>query len=148
VPGTNSRLDTLQAAVLLAKLPHLDRWTEERRERVDAYTEALSSNAEVSCPTEASEARSAWHLYTIRSKDRDDLRERLKSQGISSAVHYPRPLHLQPAMSRFGGKPGDLPVTEKLCAEVLSLPLYPELPLDTVAEIAGHVVAGTTAGVS
>ena len=148
VAGTNSRLDTLQAAVLLAKLPHLDRWTDERRNRVAAYVQALSSHPDVSCPAEAPDARSAWHLFTIRCKDRDGLRERLKSEGISSAVHYPRPLHLQPALARFGGKPGDLPVTERLCEEVLSLPLYPELPLDTVAEIAGHVVACTTAGVS
>ncbi len=148
VPGTNSRLDTLQAAVLLAKLPHLDHWTEERRERVDAYTKALSSQAEVDCPTEAADARSAWHLYTVRFADRDGLRSRLKSEGISSAVHYPRPLHLQPALARFGGKPGDLPVTERLCEEVLSLPLYPELPLEAVEDIAASVVAFCGAGVA
>ncbi len=148
VVGTNSRLDTLQAAVLLAKLPHLDRWTEERRERVAAYARALSSHPGVSCPTEAPDARSAWHLFTIRCADRDGLREGLKAEGISSAVHYPRPLHLQPALARFGGKQGDLPVTERLCQQVLSLPLYPELGLDTVAAIAGHVIAAMPAGVS
>ena len=134
--------------MLLAKLPHLDHWTEERRERVDAYTKALSSQAEVGCPTEAADARSAWHLYTVRCADRDGLRSRLKSEGISSAVHYPRPLHLQPALARFGGKPGDLPVTERLCEEVLSLPLYPELPLEAVEDIAASVVAFCGAGVA
>lgn len=141
VLGTNSRLDTLQAAVLLAKLSHLDEWTDERRERVAAYSRALASHPGVDCPQEADGARSAWHLYTIRCKDRESLEERLKAEGISTAVHYPRPLHLQPALSRFGGKPGDLPVTEKLCSEVLSLPLYPELPLEVLEEVAAIVAS-------
>src|SRR5688572_18457381 len=139
VAGTNSRLDTLQAAVLRVKLAELDAWNAERRERVEAYTRALEGVAGVEVPREASWARSAWHLYTIRAKGRDALQKGLAEQGISTAIHYPRPIHLQPAMAAARGRVGDLPVSERLSGEVLCLPLYPELPLAAVDEIAGEV---------
>jgi len=139
VVGTNSRLDSLQAAVLRVKLRHLDRWNAERRERVAAYDRALADVPQVRRPTERAGARSAWHLYTIRLAERDALRTELERQGIATAVHYPRPIHLQPAMAPLGGKDGDLPVSEQLSREVLCLPLYPELPLETVERIASHV---------
>jgi len=141
VLGTNSRLDTLQAAVLRVKLRHLDRWNQERRERATAYARALADAAEVALPQERNGARSAWHLYTIRVAARDDLQAHLKSQGVASAVHYPRPIHLQPAMAPAGGRAGDLPVSEQLSREVLCLPLYPEMTLDTVDRVAGEVRA-------
>jgi len=93
----------------------------------------------VGLPRQAEGARSAWHLYTIRVREREALQAHLKDAGISSAVHYPKPLHLQPALAAFGGRPGDMPVSERLTSEVLSLPLYPELELDTIAEIAKSV---------
>src|SRR6185503_13460140 len=130
VVGTNSRLDTLQAAVLRVKLRHLDGWNAERRERVRAYHRALEGAAGITVPRERDGCRSAWHLYTIRTAERDRLQARLKSEGIATAVHYPRPIHLQPAMAASGGNAGDLPVSERLSREVLSLPLYPELPLE------------------
>jgi dTDP-4-amino-4,6-dideoxygalactose transaminase len=136
VVGTNSRLDTLQAAVLRVKLRHLDDWNRERRERVTAYTRALEGARDVVVPRERRGCRSAWHLYTVRATDRDRLQARLRAEGIATAVHYPRPIHLQPAMAAAGGKVGDLPVSERLSGEVLSLPLYPELPLETVQRIA------------
>jgi dTDP-4-amino-4,6-dideoxygalactose transaminase len=139
VVGTNSRLDTLQAAVLRVKLRHLDRWNAERRERVAAYDSALSGVSHVRRPTERDGSRSAWHLYTVQVADREDLRAELERQGVATAVHYPRPIHLQPAMAALGGKEGDLPISEQLSREVLSLPLYPELPLETVAQIASQV---------
>ena len=139
VPGTNSRLDTLQAAVLRVKLASLDQWNRERRERVAAYDRALAGAPSVKRPAEAPGRKSAWHLYTIRVPARDALQQHLAGQGIATAVHYPRPIHLQPAMALAGGRTGDLPVSEQLSAEVLSLPLYPELPLDAVEEIAGEV---------
>ena len=139
VLGTNSRLDTLQAAVLRVKLRHLDRWNHERRERVEAYARALAGVPGLTLPAERPGARSAWHLYTVRSPERDALQAHLKSQGIASAVHYPRPIHLQPAMAPAGGRPGDLPVSEALSREVLSLPLYPELPLAALERIAAEV---------
>jgi dTDP-4-amino-4,6-dideoxygalactose transaminase len=141
VLGTNSRLDALQAAVLRVKLRHLDAWNAERRARVAAYDAALSDLDDVVRPRERAGARSAWHLYTIRVGERDTLQARLREQGIASAVHYPRPIHLQPAMAAAGGRPGDLPVSERLSREVLSLPLYPELPLEAVTRIASAVRA-------
>lgn len=139
VPGTNSRLDTLQAAVLRVKLAHLDRWNHERRQRVAAYDRALADAAGVATPRERAGTRSAWHLYTVRTRDRDGLQAHLKARGIGSAVHYPKPLHLQPAMAAADGRPGDHPVAEQLSHEVLSLPLYPELPLEDVERIAAEV---------
>jgi dTDP-4-amino-4,6-dideoxygalactose transaminase len=146
VVGTNSRLDSLQAAVLRVKLRHLDAWNEERRVRVRAYGEALAGIPGLTLPQEAEGARSAWHLYTVRLAERDALHQRLTEKGIVTAVHYPRPIHLQPAMAAAGGKVGDLPVSERLSREVLSLPLYPELALDTVKRIADEVRAFATAG--
>jgi dTDP-4-amino-4,6-dideoxygalactose transaminase len=139
VLGTNSRLDTLQAAVLRVKLRHLDAWDAERRQRVQAYTRALEGTPGVVLPREREGARSAWHLYTVRSSARDALKAHLEAAGIATAVHYPRPIHLQPAMASAGGRVGDLPVSERLSNEVLSLPLYPELPLATVERIAEEV---------
>jgi dTDP-4-amino-4,6-dideoxygalactose transaminase len=148
VVGTNSRLDTLQAAVLRVKLRHLDRWNRERVARVRAYTEALEGVAGVIVPRERAGARSAWHLFTIRTKERDALQQRLKAEGIATAVHYPKALHLQPAMASAGGRPGDLPVSESLTREVLCLPLYPELPLDQVSRVASEVRSFCTAAVT
>jgi dTDP-4-amino-4,6-dideoxygalactose transaminase len=139
VVGTNSRLDTLQAAILRVKLRHLEAWNEERRARVRAYGQALAGIPGLTLPREVEGARSAWHLYTIRTAERDALQKHLAAAGIATAVHYPRPIHLQPALAAAGGKPGDLPVSEKLCREVLSLPLYPELELGAVSRIADAV---------
>jgi dTDP-4-amino-4,6-dideoxygalactose transaminase len=145
VLGTNSRLDTLQAAVLRVKLRHLDDWNRARRELVQAYHAALEDVPGVTVPRERPGARSAWHLYTIRSEDRDALQARLRAEGIATAVHYPRPIHLQPAMAPAGGRPGDLPVSERLSREVLSLPLYPELPRESIEAVAGAVRSALSA---
>jgi dTDP-4-amino-4,6-dideoxygalactose transaminase len=141
VLGTNSRLDSLQAAILRVKLRHLERWNAERAERAGAYSEALDGVPGVVVPREREGARSAWHLYTVRVKERDALAEHLRSRGIGTAVHYPRPIHLQRSMAHLGGKAGDLPVSEQLSREVLCLPLYPELPMDDVRRVAGEVRA-------
>jgi dTDP-4-amino-4,6-dideoxygalactose transaminase len=141
VPGTNSRLDTLQAAILRVKLRHLDRWNEERRERVAVYQRELAGIPSVITPKERAGSRSAWHLYTLRVRDREGLVDHLKSKGISTAIHYPKALHLQAAMTQAGAREGDLPMTERVSREVVSLPLYPELPLETVERIAREVRA-------
>ena len=125
--GTNSRLDALQAAVLRVKLRHLDEWNRERAERALAYTAALAGTPGLVLPQAGPLVRPAWHLYTVRARDREGLQAHLRGRGIATAMHYPRPLHLQPALAALGGREGDLPVTESLCAEALSLPLYPEL---------------------
>jgi dTDP-4-amino-4,6-dideoxygalactose transaminase len=139
VLGTNSRLDTLQAAILRVKLRHLERWNAERAERAAAYSRALAGAPGVVTPREKEGARSAWHLYTVRVPARDALAEHLKGRRIGTAIHYPRPIHLQASMAAAGGRPGDLPVSEQLSREVLCLPLYPELALEDVARVAGEV---------
>jgi dTDP-4-amino-4,6-dideoxygalactose transaminase len=141
VLGTNSRLDTLQAAILRVKLRHLDRWNAERTERAAAYSRALAGVPGVVTPQEKEGARSAWHLYTVRVPERDGLAEHLKACGIGTAIHYPRPIHLQASMATAGGRQGDLPVSEQLSREVLCLPLYPELPLEDVARVTDEVKA-------
>ena len=143
--GTNSRLDTVQAAVLRVKLRQLERWNAERRAVVEAYGQALAGLPGVVLPTERAGCRSAWHLYTIRVPERDRVQAHLTEKKIATAVHYPRPIHLQPAMAVAGGKAGDLPVSEQLSREVLCLPLYPELPLATALRIAGEVRAACAA---
>jgi dTDP-4-amino-4,6-dideoxygalactose transaminase len=141
VVGTNSRLDTLQAAVLRVKLRHLDTWNGERRSRAAAYGRALAGIPGLRLPAERPGARSAWHLYTLRCSDRDALQKHLAEHGVSTAIHYPRPIHLQPAMAAAGGRPGDLPVSEQLSREVLCVPLYPELADSAVERVASVVRA-------
>lgn len=143
--GTNSRLDTVQAAVLRVKLRQLELWNAERRAVVAAYDRALAGVPGVVLPTERAGCRSAWHLYTIRVPERDRVQAHLAEKKIATAVHYPRPIHLQPAMAAAGGKVGDLPVSERLSREVLCLPLYPELPRETAERIAGEVRAACAA---
>ena len=146
VLGTNSRLDALQAAILRVKLRHLDAWNEERRERVRGLRRGPGRPARGGhSRAKPQGARSAWHLYTVRVPKRDALQKHLEARGIATAIHYPRPIHLQPAMAAAGGKPGDLPVSERLSREVLCLPLYPELPLEAVRRIASEVRAFATA---
>ena len=141
VLGTNSRLDALQAAILRVKLRHLPQWNRERRERVAEYGRQLEGVAGVELPGERPGALSAWHLYTIRVRDRDRMQQHLSDRGIGSAVHYPRPIHLQPAMASAGYGTGTLLVSERLCHEVLSLPLYAELSTDAVRQVADEVRA-------
>lgn len=123
--GLNSRLDTLQAAVLLAKLTVFDDELVERQRVADRYANALGDVVQV--PTVAPGAVSAWAAYTVRTPARDGLRRHLQSLGIASAVYYPRALHQQPAYHRFPAASGGLPISERLATEVLSLPMHPYL---------------------
>jgi dTDP-4-amino-4,6-dideoxygalactose transaminase len=124
--GFNSRLDSLQAAVLLVKLRHLQQWNEARRARAASYDKALGAIPDHSASVDAANEH-IYHQYTIRARRRDELLAHLKAQGIGCAVYYPVPLHLQPCFAGLGYVPGSLPVTERAMAEVLSLPIYPEL---------------------
>ncbi|MCU0620228.1 MAG: DegT/DnrJ/EryC1/StrS family aminotransferase [Gemmatimonadales bacterium] len=125
--GYNSRLDTLQAAVLLVKLRHLDRWNDARRARAARYDAAFTGHAAV-CPPRVDAANEhIYHQYTIRVDRRDELLAHLKARDIGCAVYYPLPLHLQPCFAHLGYRPGRLPVTEQAMTSVLSLPIYPEL---------------------
>ena len=135
--GWGERLDALQAAVLAAKLPHLEGWTQARRSHARFYNELLGG-CDVETPYESPDARHVYHLYVIRSRHRNDLLVFLKSKGVDAGIHYPIPLHRQPAYVKLGYSDVHLPVSEQAAAEVLSLPMYPEL---TEAQI--HYVAET-----
>jgi dTDP-4-amino-4,6-dideoxygalactose transaminase len=125
--GTNSRLDTLQAAVLLAKLPFLAGWSAARREKATAYSLRFRDHQAVIPPAVDPANEPIFHQYTIRVPRRDALMEHLKARGIGCAVYYPLALHLQPCFAHLGYRPGSLPASEAATAEVLSLPVYPEL---------------------
>ncbi len=125
--GTNSRLDTLQAAVLLAKLPHLAAWSAKRREHAAYYTQALAGLPAVRPLVVAAGNEHIFHQYTLRVERRDELQAHLKAKGIGHAVYYPVPLHRQPCFASLGYREGSLPVTERAAREVISLPIYPEL---------------------
>jgi dTDP-4-amino-4,6-dideoxygalactose transaminase len=125
--GTNSRLDTIQAAVLLAKLPRIDEWNAARREHARVYSEALQDLDQVTTPVTDSANQHVFNQYTIRSPRRDDLKVFLAERNIGTAVYYPRPLHLQPCFEHLGYETGRFPEAERACAEVISLPVYPEL---------------------
>src|ERR1700722_2329615 len=129
--GFNRRLDTLQAAILRVKLKYLEKGNPPRRSNAKFYHDFLEGT-DVVTPAETPEVESVWHLYVIRSEHRDMLRERLVSEGISASIHYPVPIHLQPAYEDLGYKRGDFPVTEGLAARILSLPMYAELTSEQV----------------
>ncbi len=125
--GTNSRLDTLQAAVLLAKLPFLAGWSSERRRHADRYNEAFANHSSI-CPPRTDPANEhIFHQYTLRVDNRNRLQEHLRSKGIGNAIYYPLALHLQPCFGHLGYRRGSLPTTETAMDSVISLPIYPEL---------------------
>ncbi|MBV6522955.1 MAG: UDP-2-acetamido-2-deoxy-3-oxo-D-glucuronate aminotransferase [Gemmatimonadaceae bacterium] len=139
--GYNSRLDALQAAVLVAKLPHLAHWSAGRRANAAYYNSAFADVPEVTTPVVAPENESIFNQYTLRVDRRDELQAYLKSKGIGSAIYYPLPLHLQPCFAYLGYKEGALPEAERAAKEVLSLPIYPELTSEQLDEVAGTVRA-------
>jgi dTDP-4-amino-4,6-dideoxygalactose transaminase len=138
IEGVNSRLDGLQAAVLRTKLTHLDAWNAARGRCAEQYCAALQ-NAPVELPVIHFAADSAWHLFVIRVDNRDALSRSLKEQGIATGVHYPVPLHQQPAFAWLGRR--RLPVTERVASQILSLPIYPELKKSTIDRIASAICA-------
>jgi dTDP-4-amino-4,6-dideoxygalactose transaminase len=136
--GYNFRLEEIQAAVLNVKLAHLDKWNNGRRERASRYNELLSDTG-LGLPREMEYARHVYHVYAVHSDHRDELQQRLAAKGIQTGVHYPIPIHLQPAYASFGYKAGDLPVTERLSERVLSLPLFAELTDDQQRAVADAI---------
>jgi dTDP-4-amino-4,6-dideoxygalactose transaminase len=123
----NGRLDEIQAAVLRAKLPYLERWNDQRRASAAHYTELLSDVEGVISPHVAAYAEHVFHLYVLRVPRRDELRRYLREQGIGAGIHYPVPCHLQPAFRSLSHGSGDLPHTEQAASELISLPMYAEL---------------------
>jgi dTDP-4-amino-4,6-dideoxygalactose transaminase len=125
--GINSRLDELQAAILRVGLAHLGAWTERRRALAGAYLEGLAGVEGLTLPREQDYARAVHHLFVVRHPRRDAMIEALRERGVETLIHYPIPLHRQPAFGSWGGKTGDLPVVESAVREIFSLPLYPEM---------------------
>ena len=137
--GTNSRLDEIQSAILRVKLRHLDEWNTMRRALAAEYNSQLFGIEEIVRPTERVHAEHVYHLYVIRTPDREGLRARLRRHNIETGIHYPIPVHLQQALLAAGHSGGSLPVTESVSQEILSLPMYPELTVDQVHYISQSV---------
>ena len=133
--GHNSRLDTLQAAILDVKLDHLDRWNALRREAAREYGRALAGLA-VAVPSPPADGEPVYHLYVVRVVERDRVRESLARRGIATGIHYPVPLHLTPAYRHLGLPPGSFPVAERCAAEVLSLPMFPGITREEIRAVA------------
>ena len=131
--GYPERIDALQAAILGAKLPHLERWTEARRAHAQLYNELLSGSSIT--PFESPNVRHVYHLYVIRTPHRDAMLEHLHSKGIGAGIHYPVPLHRQPAYLKQGYGEVHLPITEQAAGEIISLPMYPELSREQIEYI-------------
>ena len=139
--GINSRLDTLQAAVLLAKLPHLNEFSARRRAAANHYDAALRDLSGITVPARMPYSDHVFHQYTLRVHhgQRDALRDYLGAQQVPSMVYYPSPMHVQGAYADLGYRAGDFPVAESLCEEVLSLPMHPELTEDQLTHVTDHI---------
>lgn len=125
--GFNYRMDAIQGAILRVKLRHLDMWTEARRSHALHYTELLAGCPAAQSPAEVPGRRHVYHVYAVRSPDRDGLRRRLDEAGVQTGLHYPIPVHLQQAHADLGHRAGDFPVAESAARQVLSLPIFPEM---------------------
>ncbi len=145
--GINSRLDGLQAAILRVKLRHLEDWTAQRRRIAGWYDQWLAGVDGIRTPTVREEAYHVYHLYVVRIEERDGVLARLHQAGIGAGIHYPVPLHMQPAYRHLGLKPEDLPVTQEASRQILSLPIYPELRRDQAEYVAEQLI-GAVAGSS
>ena len=140
IEGINSRLDGIQAAVLSAKLPHLENWTEARIRNAARYDQMLAPIEQITTPKVRPGCRHVYHLYVITTPRRDELSGYLSERGISTGIHYPTPLPLLPAYARLGHEPADFPVAHARANEILSLPMFPEL-----TEEAQHHIVNTIA---
>ncbi|MHA7131946.1 DegT/DnrJ/EryC1/StrS family aminotransferase [Algoriphagus namhaensis] len=140
--GVNSRLDTIQAAILNVKIKHLDRYTASRNQVADRYDAAFQDLKSIQIPRRAAASTHCFHQYTIQVADgqRDHLKDYLSQKGIPSMIYYPLPLHLQNAYLEFGYKKGDFPVAEELCQRVLSLPIHTEMSEEQQSFIIDHIL--------
>ncbi|MBI3402928.1 MAG: DegT/DnrJ/EryC1/StrS family aminotransferase [Acidobacteria bacterium] len=143
VAAFNARMQGLQGAILRVKLRHLEDWTESRRRRATRYN-ALLKDSGLGLPEEMPYARHVYHLYTVRVRERAAVRASLEAAGIQTGLHYPLPVHLQPAYANLGYRADQFPVAERAAAEVLSLPMYPELTDDQIVAVADAVRQATS----
>lgn len=144
VRGFNYRMDAIQGAILEVKLRHLDAWTDARRAHAASYARCLRDTT-AAVPPARDGARHVYHAYVVRVPHRDIVRARLADAGVQTGVHYPLPLHLQPAYRNLGYTHGDFPVAERLAGEVLSLPMFPELTERQIEIVAGIIRTGVPA---
>jgi len=138
--GYNSRLDTLQAAILNVKLRHLDEWIKRRQFHASHFDKLLQGHGNIKTPAVRKNSTHVYHLYVVRIDAREKVRNILKEKGIATGIHYPIPLHLQPAYSYLSHHAGDFPVAERYASQLLSLPLYPELTDAQVEYISGALI--------
>jgi dTDP-4-amino-4,6-dideoxygalactose transaminase len=136
--GVNSRLDSLQAAILTAKLPHLEAWTQSRQRAAATYRELLAPQL-LGLTAEPAGGRHVYHLFVIESQQREEIKNALVNEGIACGIHYPVPLPHLAAYRYLGHQPGDFPVSERLASQILSLPMYPELTKEQIERVAAAV---------
>jgi len=140
IKGYNSRLDTLQAAILRVKLKHLDEWNEKRRGNASLYTKLFKeAKLDIILPYEAPDTKHVYHQYTIRVKNRTEVMEKLADKGVRTLIHYPIPVHLQECYKELKHKKGDFPIAEKCCEGIMSLPMYPELTEEEIRYVADSI---------
>ena len=144
VEGYNGRLDAIQAGLLHTKLGHLAKWNSQRRDRAREYNRILATNEALILPYEPSWSRAVYHLYVIRTKDRDGMMSHLKKAGIGTGIHYPVPLHLQRAYVSLNYCLEDFPVARRIAAEIVSLPMFPQLTAEQQARVAEELLACTS----
>ena len=141
IVGMNSRLDTVQAVVLSAKLARLAKWNDQRRQAAERYAELLGDLSRVRTPRSAVGNEDVWHLYVVRVGKRDEVLRRLNGAGIGAGIHYPTPVHLTRAYEHLGLDAGSFPVAERAAQEILSLPLYPHITFEQQEAVAGALRA-------
>jgi dTDP-4-amino-4,6-dideoxygalactose transaminase len=144
IEGYNGRLDAIQAGLLSAKLAHLAKWNTQRRDLAAEYNRLLARNEAISIPYEPSWSRAVYHLYVIRTDDREEMMNHLKKAGIGTGIHYPIPLHLQKAYASLNYSLGDFPAAERAAAEIISLPMFPQLTARQQALVAEGILAFTS----
>lgn len=139
IEGYNGRLDAIQAGILRVKLKHLPKWTEARRAAAARYNQLFAADAVVTLPYEPTWSKAVYHLFVVRTSDRDQLIKSLASAGIGTGIHYPGPLHLQKAYEALGFVTGDFPITERVAREILSLPMFPNLQPEQQLKVSTRV---------
>jgi dTDP-4-amino-4,6-dideoxygalactose transaminase len=144
VEGYNGRMDAIQAGILRAKLAHLENWNEQRRDRAGEYNRLLAGNGALRLPSEPSWSNAVYHLYVIRTSDRDGMINHLKEAGVGTGIHYPVSLHLQNAYASLNYKRGDFQIAECASGEIISLPMFPQLTAEQQAIVAEEILAFTS----
>jgi dTDP-4-amino-4,6-dideoxygalactose transaminase len=145
--GVNARLDEIQAAVLRVKLPYLEQWNAARQDHANFYTEQLQGIVEA-LPLVRSWATHVYYVYVVQVRERDQFRKALEQEGIATGIHYPTPIHLQPACSQYGYVQGTLPVTEAITTRIVSLPMYPELTTQQMQRVVNTIKRSTVLNVA